>query len=149
MRVRPIEPEDVEAVLEIQAASPEAAQWTAWDYERVARGEMAGWVAEADGQVVGFLIARLVAMDLEILNVAVHPHQRRSRFGTGLLDKLLASPASAKAENVFLEVRESNSGAIRFYEKRGFTKLGQRKGYYRDPMEDALLLQRRMPRKPA
>ncbi len=70
---------DVEAILAIQAVSPEIAQWTMWDYERVAQGEMAGWVAEEAGEVIGFLIARQVVSDMEILNLAVPP--RRAAHG--------------------------------------------------------------------
>jgi [ribosomal protein S18]-alanine N-acetyltransferase len=146
LQIRPIEIRDVEPILSIQSVSPEAAQWSAWDYERVARGEMAGLAAENKAQILGFLVARLVATDLEILNIAVHPQHRRSRVATALLDKLLISPAAAKAENIFLEVRESNRAAIRFYEKHGFKQAGHRKDYYRDPIEDALLLRREIPK---
>ena len=142
MQIRPIEIRDVEPILSIQSISPEAAQWSAWDYERVARGEMAGLAAEDKAQVLGFLVARLVATDLELLNIAVHPQHRRSQVATALLNKLLISPAAAKAENIFLEVRESDRGAICFYEKHEFKQAGRRKAYYRDPTEDALLLRR-------
>ena len=142
MQIRPIEIRDVEPILSIQSISPEAAQWSAWDYERVARGEMAGLGAEDKAQVLGFLVARLVATDLELLNIAVHPQHRRSQVATALLNKLLISPAAAKAENIFLEVRESDRGAICFYEKHEFKQAGRRKAYYRDPTEDALLLRR-------
>jgi len=149
LQIRSLEIRDVEPILSIQSVSPEAAQWSAWDYERVARGEMAGLAAEDKAQVLGFLVARLVATDLEILNIAVHPQHRRSRIATALLDKLMTSPAAAKAENIFLEVRESNRGAICFYEKHGFRQAGRRKDYYRDPIEDALLLRREIPKNSA
>ena len=87
MTIRALESRDVEDILAIQAACPEIAQWTAWDYDRVARGEMAGWVAtenlrvgsevaagasvEGGVEVAGFLVARRVSSDLEILNFAV------------------------------------------------------------------------------
>ena len=57
---------DVDAILAIQAVSPEIAQWTMWDYERVAKGEMAGWVAEESAEIIGFLVARQVVSDVEI-----------------------------------------------------------------------------------
>ena len=103
---------------------------------------MAGWIADIEQQVAGFLVARLVASDVEILNIAVDPERRCSQIGTALLRELLAWPPAAEAENIFLEVRESNRPAIRFYEERGFQQAGRRTNYYRDPVEDALLLQR-------
>ena len=74
--VRSLELRDIEDVLAIQSASPEIAQWNLWDYDRVARGAMAGWVAEIDaGEMAGFLVARLVAREFEILNFAVRPRR--------------------------------------------------------------------------
>ena len=65
----------MEAILAIQSASPEIAQWSERDYARVARGEMAGWIAQEgeSSPITGFLIARQIAGDLEILNLAVRP----------------------------------------------------------------------------
>ena len=71
--VRTLEPRDVDAVLRIQKVSPELAQWTRRDYERVASGEMAGWVAKDGDAVVGFIVARKLADEMEILNLAVAP----------------------------------------------------------------------------
>src|ERR1700722_9503672 len=70
---RAMEARDIEAILAIQSASPEIAQWTARDYSRVAAGEMPGWLTEEKNQVTGFLVARRIASDLEILNFAVTP----------------------------------------------------------------------------
>ena len=69
----------------MQSACPEIAQWTVWDYHRVARGEMAGWVAEEAGRLAGFLVARRVSSDLEILNFAVREAERRRGIGAELL----------------------------------------------------------------
>ncbi len=109
LTIRSLESRDVEAILEIQAACPEIAQWSAWDYDRVARGEMAGWVAteysevsveglprsrwrtaaaaELDGEVAGFLIARRLSSELEILNFAVESEWRRCGIGAELFDR--------------------------------------------------------------
>ena len=63
LTIRPLESRDVEAILEIQAGCPEIAQWTAWDYDRVARGEMAGWVATENSNA-GPEVAEKVAAGL-------------------------------------------------------------------------------------
>jgi len=153
LTIRPIEIRliglpDVEAILSIQAVSPEIAQWTPGDYGRVARGEMAGWVAEEmegiEGFLVGFLIGRQVLKDLEILNFAVRPDRRREGLGRKLLEKALEWGRSFEAENALLEVRASNLAALNFYDQQGFVAVGRRKGYYRAPVDDALVLSRRL-----
>jgi [ribosomal protein S18]-alanine N-acetyltransferase len=139
VKIRPIEDRDVESILQIQAKCPEVAQWTSWDYARVARGEMVGWVAE-DAVVAGFLAARRVGADMEILNLAVKEDARRARVGGSLLREALKWGASFQAEKAFLEVRASNSVALKFYERYGFQTTGRRQRYYVAPVDDALLL---------
>jgi ribosomal-protein-alanine N-acetyltransferase len=140
LNTRPIEPPDVEAILEIQSASPEVAQWTLWDYNRVARGEMAGWVAVNESKVCGFLVARRVGSDIEILNFAVRPNERRCGIGQALLCHAMQWARDLNAQNVLLEVRASNYAALHFYQRRGFAVVGRRPRYYVSPIEDALLL---------
>lgn len=140
VQVRPLCPADVEAVVAIQGACPEIAQWTTWDYDRVARGEMAGWVAKEENAVTGFLVARRVAADLEILNIAVRPDSRRRGIGAALLRATLDWGRSFLAEKAMLEVRASNLAALHFYERFGFQPAGRRPRYYTAPIEDALLL---------
>lgn len=138
--IRSLEPRDVESIIEIQSGCPEIAQWTLWDYDRVARCEMAGWVAEEDAKVIGFLVARRVLADLEILNFAVRHGERRRGIGTRLFREALAWGQSFFAEKAILEVRASNLAALRFYERHNFEVSGRRKNYYSAPIEDALLL---------
>jgi ribosomal-protein-alanine acetyltransferase len=142
----------VEAILEIQAACPEIAQWTAWDYDRVARGEMAGWVAtensdtgvagaaEVGAAVAGFLVARRLTSELEILNFAVESDWRRCGIGAALLAEALQWAQTFQATQAILEVRASNLAALRFYARHKFEAVGRRPRYYTAPVEDALLL---------
>jgi len=138
--IRPIDARDVEAILGIQSACPEIAQWTAWDYGRVARGEMAGWVAEENDSILGFLVARRIVADLEVLNFAVRAEARTRGIGAALLEQAFVWGRSFAAEKVLLEVRASNLAALRFYERHGFEVAGRRKQYYSAPIEDALVL---------
>lgn len=140
MSIRPIESRDIDAILAIQRASPEVAQWTAHDYVRVVAGDMAGWVAEENTGVVGFLVARRSASDLDILNFAVRMNARRRGVGTSLLREALAWSRTFQAEKALLEVRASNVAALRFYERHGFRTAGRRPHYYTAPIDDALLL---------
>jgi [ribosomal protein S18]-alanine N-acetyltransferase len=135
-----MEERDVEAILAIQAACPEIAQWTERDYERVARGEMAGWVGEEESSVLGFLVARRVVNEIEVLNFAVSPEARGRGIGAMLLRETLTWGTEFGAVQAILEVRASNSAALRFYERHNFRIVGQRARYYNEPTEDALLL---------
>ena len=105
-----------------------------------------GLVAECSGEIAGYLIGRAVVGTGEILNIAVLPEWRRRRVGRQLLDAGLDTLAARGAEEVFLEVRESNAGALALYQDAGFRAVGQRAGYYRNPREDALIL--RLPVRP-
>ena len=140
MNIRPIETGDLESILTIQSASPEIAQWNKWDYARVARGEMAGWVAEQGQEITGFLVARRIASDLEILNFAVRADFRKQGMGALLVEQVLAWGKTFSATRAFLEVRASNLAALRFYERHGFEVTGRRPRYYAAPIEDALTL---------
>jgi [ribosomal protein S18]-alanine N-acetyltransferase len=143
-----MEPRDIESVLVIQRDSPEIAQWSAGDYDRVARGEMAGWVADVrtDGgtpmpdTIDGFIVARRIGPDMEVLNFAVRSKARRRGIGAALLNEAILWGRSFHAEHAILEVRESNAGALRFYELHSFHVVGRRPRYYTAPVEDALLL---------
>ncbi|HTV60278.1 MAG TPA: ribosomal protein S18-alanine N-acetyltransferase [Verrucomicrobiae bacterium] len=145
IHTRPLEHGDIEEVLAIQSESPEIAPWSVSDYERVARNEMAGWVALNGTAVVGFLIARRVISDVEILNFAVAASFRRRGAGTTLLTQALDWAKSFGAEKALLEVRISNLAAIRFYERHRFEVVGRRPRYYTSPLEDALLLTASLP----
>ena len=139
--IRTLELRDIEDVLAIQAASPEIAQWSLWDYDRVARGEMPGWVTESErGEIAGFIVARRIANDLEILNFAVRPTARRQGIGAALLGEALLWGSAFSAGQAFLEVRASNLAALRFYEQHKFQVTGRRPRYYTAPIEDALVL---------
>ncbi len=88
----------------------------------------------------GFVIARCLSEEWEIENVVVADEQRRSGVASTLIGELLRKAAEAAITEVLLEVRESNVAARQLYEKLGFSEFGRRPGYYRDPIEDGLLL---------
>jgi ribosomal-protein-alanine acetyltransferase len=140
LSVRVFEPGDADAILSIQAESPEVAQWSRRAYERLVQEKMTGWIAEANGSISGFVAARQVAGDAEILNFAVRSAARRGGIGALLLNEVLAWAKSTHAEKIYLEVRESNRAARAFYERHGFRETGRRPRYYDAPTEDALLL---------
>jgi ribosomal-protein-alanine N-acetyltransferase len=103
-------------------------------------------VAERDGRLAGYLLARMIAGEAEILNLAVLPGERRKGLGSMLLTAGLAGLERAGAQSVFLEVRESNEAAKRLYSVAGFRPVGVRPGYYRRPNESAYVLRRELGR---
>jgi ribosomal-protein-alanine N-acetyltransferase len=123
---------DLVGIAEIQAAAPEASQWNPGDY--------LGYdcrVAEQAGRVVGFLVSRrLAGGESEILNLAVAPDARRQGIGR----QLWAAYLAGNPGEVFLEVRESNEAARRFYERLGFELVTKRLQYYSNPAESAIVM---------
>jgi ribosomal-protein-alanine N-acetyltransferase len=99
-------------------------------------------VRTADWPVAGFCAFWLVFDEIHINNVAVRPALRGLGIGTALLHHILAEGAKLGARRATLEVRASNQGARRLYERLGFYVAGTRKNYYSHPVEDALILWR-------
>lgn len=96
--------------------------------------------SDASGIVCGYVIALAVQDEAEILNLAVRPADRGCGIGARLLDAAIRQVKERGAEQIYLEVRESNAAARRLYESRGFDEVSRRKKYYRTPIEDALVL---------
>jgi [ribosomal protein S18]-alanine N-acetyltransferase len=133
---------DAAVASEILQAAPEAAGWSAsMIRELLAGGGVSGFIAERGGRATGFILGREVLDEGEILNLAVVRANRRHREGTALSRKMMSSFAARGVQRVFLEVRESNVGAIAFYRRLGFRQVGRREGYYREPVEAALILE--------
>jgi [ribosomal protein S18]-alanine N-acetyltransferase len=131
---------DAEAIDRLIAVSPEAGQWSAAGFFSSESQGVVVRIAENHGAILGMVAVRMVAAEAEILNVAVSPEFRRQGIGQLLIDYALAEARSAGAKKVFLEVRESNVAARALYARLGFSEAGRRRGYYRNPVEDALLL---------
>ncbi|SPT52866.1 ribosomal-protein-alanine N-acetyltransferase [Actinomyces bovis] len=78
--------------------------------------------------------------DADLLTIATVPAWRRKGIGSALLDAAVEIARQAGCKHLLLEVRESNTGAQRLYESRGFKGLGRRRKYYLQPVEDALVM---------
>jgi len=91
-------------------------------------------------EIAGFIVARLIAGELHVNNVAVRPEFRGRRIGSALLETTLKLAQDRKATIAQLEVRAGNEAAQRLYERCGFAVVGRRRDYYRAPTEDALLM---------
>ena len=99
-------------------------------------------VAVEDGQVVGYIGSQSVLGESDMMNVAVHPEHRRKGIAEALVQALCKDLRERENVCLTLEVRVSNAPAIGLYEKLGFTQVGRRPNYYRNPKEDALILRK-------
>jgi ribosomal-protein-alanine acetyltransferase len=142
LKVRPFQPGDSEAVSEICRHSPQAAQWPKESYDQAHSSGQIVLIAEINGRICGFLLARVIADEAEILNMAVDTAYRRKRTGSALLSAAISAAQAQNAKNIYLEVRESNSAAISFYRRHGFEKSNERRGYYRSPTENAVVMKK-------
>jgi ribosomal-protein-alanine N-acetyltransferase len=125
------------------AAAALTPDWSVDDYIAVARGDFTDRLCLVHGNVNGLLLASVVPPDAEILNVFVDPAQRRRGIATNLLQAALKRMQEMGARRVWLEVRESNVGALHIYEAAGFRRSGRRPEYYSgiEKKEDALVLE--------
>ena len=98
-------------------------------------------VAERAGQVIGYFCCWLVADEVHILDVAVHPDHRRCGIGRLLLQDILSEACQNGAYSASLEVRVSNQPAITLYQTLGFQQVAIRRRYYENG-EDAFLMVR-------
>jgi len=140
LAIRKLARSDVPAVFAILQESPEAAAWSQESLLQLASADPAAWVVELNGVLVGFLIGRIVADEFEILNMAISRAHRRRRIGSKLLESALEFSRLAGSARAYLEVRASNGPALALYKRHGFGESGRRAQYYRDPVEDAVLL---------
>ena len=143
--IREFRATDAAAATAVSKESPEAANWLERSYV-----ESLGWrgavalACEVEGKVTGYVIGRQIADEGEILNLAVVPGRRRRGEGGALLKAALDEFRMRRTGRVFLEVRESNHAAIAFYGKHGFAETGRRMGYYQDPSETAILMEKKL-----
>lgn len=95
-----------------------------------------------ESTVLGYVIALVLSDEAEVADLAVAGFARRRGIGGLLLDRVADEVAGRGVRSLHLEVRESNLAARALYESRLFVQVGRRRGYYRHPPEDALLLRR-------
>lgn len=142
--VRVFQAEDIPAVQSLVNASPGAAQWSTNSYEQLVHGPYFALVISERDAILGFIALRVVHEEAEILNLAIAPAYRRVGYASRLLQAAEAAAKERGAVAAYLEVRESNAAAIRFYEKSGFAQTAKRPGYYRDPEEAAILMMKKL-----
>lgn len=92
------------------------------------------------GRLLGYIFAWIIFDDLHINNIAVAPEARRRGIGLALIHAVFDTAREKGAKRASLEVRSLNETARAMYEKLGFRRIADRKGYYEDTGDDALIL---------
>ena len=150
VRIEPMRVSDLVAVHAIELASFDS-PWPADAYRsELETNRLAQYlVVYAADEIVAYAGMWLMVDEAHIITFAVHPLWRRQRIGERLLLALLDLAQDAGAHEATLEVRLSNLGARRLYEKFGFRPVGLRPRYYSDNGEDALIMTTDQLRDPA
>ena len=133
---------DLDGVLEVEAESftnPWTREMYTWELQNRSMCHILV-VRTVDCRVAGFCAFWLVFDEIHINNIAMRPQFRAQGIGTELLRQVLAEGRQLGARRATLEVRASNEGARRLYERMGFYVAGVRRNYYAQPVEDALIL---------
>ena len=156
---------DIQEVKQIEKEC-EVSPWSLLDYQdEIKRKDSLTFVVKETSKVVGFIVARLITnqpltlsnsqkieniskepeqklseSEIEIYNLAVKPNLQQKGIGQMLINKLIEATNELHSRSIWLEVREFNIKAVRFYEKNGFTKVSRRKKFYSNPLEDGIIM---------
>lgn len=155
-QIRRAHKEDLEAVIALERRTANAPHWADSDYRRAIEGDpntalqRCLLLAEQESgdqhlDLIGFAIGKAIGAGIEataeLESVVVAEQARRSGVGRALCAAIIHWYRDLKIPNAELEVRSSNHGAVALYSSLGFAPIGIRKGYYRDPEEDAVVMQ--------
>ncbi len=97
-------------------------------------------VAKLGSKVVAYTCLWQIDDQIEIANFAVSPEHRRKGIGKMMMERVFWEAKRSGCSNVVLSVRESNLPALNLYAESGFVEVERRKGYYRFPTEDAIIM---------
>jgi len=141
-QLAPMQAADLDAVMEIERCSF-AEPWTPGLFLRELKLPFSTTLVARDssGHIAGYVCWWVVGDEVHLLNLAVHPEQRRRGLGRYLLETVLQAASAAQARLVTLEVRHDNAAAIALYRTYGFREVGLRRNYYA-PGRHAVIMSR-------
>lgn len=145
LRIRDMRSADLPGVMEIEKASF-ATPWSSKTFLNLLRRPNAALFVAEDGpdRLVGYAVVWFAGPEAELGDLAVAAGARGRGFGSALVSKVLEEAGRREVTEVYLEVRESNEAARRLYERHDFEVVNRRQRYYTDPVEDALVMRRRL-----
>ena len=131
------QPDVVQAIYEVMTDVYPVSPWTLEQIQADLSQDQTWYALAYDGiEVIGFLAVQENLFEAEVLQIAV----KQTYQGQGIASALFATLPIDK--EIFLEVRKSNQRAQAFYKKENMTIIAERKAYYHDPVEDAIIMKR-------
>lgn len=141
LKIVPLTPHHLDDVWRIEQAA-HAFPWAESLIRKEPNRIAVNLALELNGKVAGYCFGQLVAGEATLLNIAVDPACQGKGYGKQLLEGFIDEMASRDAEEIWLEVRASNTRAFQLYEALGFNEINRREGYYpaENGREDALIM---------
>lgn len=140
MNIRKMEAEDLDQVAAIEADSF-SRPWSRNAFEDSMKlSNYIFLVAEVNHEILGYCGLVCTEDDGNITSIAVKKEVRNKGIGYGIVEAMIDEAKTKGLKAMTLEVRKSNSSAIRLYEQVGFKSAGLRKNYYEAPREDAVIM---------
>lgn len=142
MRIVKMEADHVAQVAQLEAlcfSDP----WSETSVASELTNPLSCWLVSLENdRVTGYVGSQTVVGETDMMNIAVHPDFRRRGIAETLVIALVEELKTLESRCLTLEVRASNESAQKLYEKLGFSQIGRRPKYYRNPREDALILRK-------
>ena len=142
MRIVKMEADHVAQVAQLEAlcfSDP----WSETSVASELTNPLSYWLVSLENdRVTGYVGSQTVVGETDMMNIAVHPDFRRKGIAEALVIALVEELKKQESRCLTLEVRASNESAQKLYEKLGFSQIGRRPKYYRNPREDALILRK-------
>lgn len=140
MEIRRSRPDDATAIAEMEMnifGDP----WSKKDiFSYICSDTGMCFTALDEGEPIAYIIGRKIPPEGEIYRIAVREDKRQRGIGCRLLSYALKTERGSGVETVFLEVRKKNLPARALYRSYGFTEIGERKNYYQNPIDDAVIM---------
>ena len=140
-KLRPMRASDLDRIMEIEPVIY-THPWTRGNFEDSMRVGYSCWVIDSGGVVTGYGVLMIGVREAHLLNLSIAPEWQGRGLGRTLLEHFVRIGRDSDAQQMFLEVRPSNTSARRMYADYGFRDISVRRGYYpaAGGREDAILM---------
>ncbi len=123
-----------------QSSYAHGSPWTVEQFAEDLRNEQSEYLLLTEDDLIGFLGYHQVLDEIEIFNLVVAASEQKKGYGALLLKELFRLAEEDQAAQILLEVRVTNFSAQNLYLGHGFEVIARRKNYYQAPVEDALIM---------
>ncbi|MDO5563628.1 MAG: ribosomal protein S18-alanine N-acetyltransferase [Eubacteriales bacterium] len=144
--------EDIDCIYEIEKENFTSDMWnkksfyesidSAYDTFWTYRDEEYKEIYNLNNDIIGYGIIRIIGNEAEILKICIRKECRKKKCAEILLNLMMITCIQKTIQAIHLEVRESNKAAISLYEKHNFVKISERKNYFKEPTENAIIMEK-------